>query len=285
MKRTLHDQRILITGASSGIGRALAEVAARQGAKVAVVARQAVPLEDLALELRRHDTEALAIPGDVTKPEDRQRLLATVVDEFGGLDVLVNNAGVGSYGHFAESTEAVLREVMEVNFFAPAELIRLAMPVLRQGRRPAVVNISSRCGRRGLPAWSEYSASKFALTGLHESLLAESVRSGIHFLLVVPGLTRSDLRNRLLRNVGRLELPPDKGMSPEYVAQQTLRALVAHKREIVLGLDAKIMLFLNRWCPRILNLLIRRKVSQLYADELHPRQPPRHTPEPTSITS
>jgi short-subunit dehydrogenase len=282
MKRRLQDKRILLTGASSGIGRALAAAAARRGARLALVARQAEPLEDLALELRQYDTEVFALPGDVTLPEDRRRMIDRVVQEFGGLDILINNAGIGSYGHFAESSEAVLREVMEVNFFAPAELMRLALPVLRQGVQPAVINISSRCGRRGLPAWSEYTASKFALSGLHESLLAESVRNGIHFLLVVPGLTRSDLRNRLLRNVGRLDLPSDKGMTPEYVAEQTLRALERSKREIVLGGDAKFMLFLNRWFPRLLDLLIRRKVRQLYADELSGQTIPQEHPAPAN---
>jgi short-subunit dehydrogenase len=268
MKRRLHGKRILITGASSGIGCALAEAAARRGARVALVARSQEPLEDVALRLRRYDTEVLAIPGDVTKPDDRRRMLDTTVSQFGGLDILINNAGIGSFGHFAESSEAVLREVMEVNFFAPAELIRLATPVLRQGNQPAIVNISSRCGRRAMPAWPEYSASKFALSGLHEALMAEAVRSGIHFLLVVPGMTRSDLRNRLLRNEGKLDLPSDKGMTAEYVAEQTLRALEKSRNEIVLGYDARLMLLLNRWFPRLMNWLVRRKVRQLYADEL-----------------
>ena len=109
----------------------------------------------------------------------------------GGLDVLINNAGVASFGHFAECTEVILRQVMEVNFFAPAELIRLAVPVLTRGRQPAVVNVASMCGRRGIPAWAEYSASKFALCGLSEALRAELVRFDVDVLLVLPGVTRS----------------------------------------------------------------------------------------------
>src|SRR5260370_42474263 len=119
---------------------------------------------------------AIAISADVTCAADRRQLLDSVCDRLGGLDVLINNAGVGSFGHFSESSEAVLRRVMEVNFFAPAELIRLALPLLRQGQQPAIVNIASMCGRRALPAWPEYSASKFALCGLSGALRAEFVR-------------------------------------------------------------------------------------------------------------
>ena len=111
----------------------------------------------------------------MTSDADRRRLLDAAVERFGGLDVLINNAGVASFGHFADCTEAILRQVMEVNFFAPAELIRLAIPILTRGRQPAIVNVASMCGRRGMPAWSEYSASKFALCGLTEALRGELV--------------------------------------------------------------------------------------------------------------
>src|SRR5207247_2500746 len=105
-----------------------------------------------------------------------------------------------------------MRQVMEVNFFAPAELIRLAIPHLQQGSQPAIVNIASMCGRRGVPAWPEYSASKFALCGLTEALRGEFARFDIDVLLVLPGLTNTDLSAHLLRNTGRMEIQYDKGM-------------------------------------------------------------------------
>ncbi len=165
--------RILITGASSGVGRTLAEQSSRAGARVALTARSADPLEELAGRLTAEGAEAAAFPADLTSDSERRRLIEAVAERFDGLDVLVNNAGVAAAGHFADGTEAVLRQVMEVNFFAPAELIRLAVPVLTRGRRPAVVNVASMCGRRAMPAWAEYSASKFALCGLTEALRGE----------------------------------------------------------------------------------------------------------------
>jgi short-subunit dehydrogenase len=266
MVRDLDGLRLLITGASSGIGRCLAEQAARAGCRVAVVARSAGPLDAVVAELARDGHDAMAVAADVTDAADRQRLLSTVTDRFGGLDVLINNAGVGSWGHFAGGNEAILRQVMEVNFFAAAELIRSAVPILANGRSPAVINIASMCGRRGMPAWSEYSASKFALCGLTEALRAELARFDIDVLLVVPGLTRSDLARHLLRNDGRYPIPYEKGMPPETVASCALESLRRNRTETVVGSDARWMLRINRFLPRLLDRLLARRVRQLYAN-------------------
>src|SRR5262249_69328 len=158
------------------------------GARVTLAARSADRLQELAASLNARGRDALAVPVDVTSEPDRQRLLQAVLDRFGGLDVLINNAGVSSQGHFAESSRAILRQLMEVNFFAPAELMRQAIPLLARGQQPAIVNVSSMCGRRAMPAWSDYSASKYALCGLTEALRAEMVRFNIDVLLIVPGL-------------------------------------------------------------------------------------------------
>src|SRR5262245_57953231 len=125
MKRDLHGRRVLITGAPSGIGRCLAEQLARTGARVAMAARSRDKLAELAANLKNQNFHVIAVPADITLEEDRRRLIEQTAERFGGLDVLVNNAGVASWAHFAHSTESILRQIMEVNFFAPAELIRL----------------------------------------------------------------------------------------------------------------------------------------------------------------
>jgi short-subunit dehydrogenase len=265
MSRTIHGSRILITGASQGIGRALAVLCARAGARVAVAARSADRLEELARELSAFDV--LPAPADVTRDADRRRLLDAVADRFGGLDVLVNNAGVASFGHFTSSNEEILRQVMEVNFFAPAELMRLAVPLLTRGRQPAIVNVASMCGRRGVPAWSEYSASKFALCGLSEALRGEFARFDIDVLLVVPGLTQTDLRQHLLHNTGRLKIDRDRGLTPEQAAQAILDSLLRGRRETVVGSDARWILRVNRWLPWLVDRLMARRVRQLYQAE------------------
>jgi short-subunit dehydrogenase len=267
MHRNLAQKRVLITGASRGIGRALAERAGDRGARLALTARNTDSLAELIGKLHSRGLDALAISADLKEAEDRARLLAAVHDRFGGLDVLINNAGVGSFGHFAESSATVLREVMELNFFAAAEMIRAAIPVLTEGVQPAVVNIASMCGRRGLPAWPEYSASKFALAGLTDALRGELARFDIAALLVLPGLTRTELASHMLRNEGRMAIDFSAGMPPEYVAERILRALEKGKREIVLGREAVWMLRINRWWPWLVDRLLQRKVRRLYSEE------------------
>jgi len=265
MRRDLRGLRILITGASSGIGRCLAEQAAARGAFVALAARSADKLQELAEQLTERGARAVAIPADVTSEADREHLLESVALHFGGLDVLINNAGVASFGHFATSSEEILRHVMEVNFFAPAELMRQAVPLLVNGQRPAIVNVASMCGRRGLPAWTEYSASKFALSGLTEALRGEFARFDIDVLLVLPGLTKSDLPRHLLRNEGRMKIDFAKGLPPESVAAGILRALERNRAETVLGGEARWLLRVNRFFPRLVDRLTARKVRRLYA--------------------
>src|SRR5205085_11348108 len=116
------------------------------------------------------------------------------------------------------------RRIMEVNFFAPAELIRSAIPILVQGAQPAIVNIASMCGRRGMPAWPEYSASKFALCGLTEALRGEMARFDIDVLLIVPGLTGSDFSKHLLKSEGRMKIDFTRGLPPETLAAAIVRS-------------------------------------------------------------
>ncbi|HKI35018.1 MAG TPA: SDR family oxidoreductase [Gemmataceae bacterium] len=270
MRKQLQARRIVITGGSGGIGQCLAEEAARRGARLILAARSADKLRQLADRLTAQGGEVLAVTADVTSDADRRLIIDTAVRRFGGLDVLINNAGIGSFGHFAESSEAVLRQIMEVNFFAPAELIRLAIPFLRNGVQPAIVNVSSMCGRRGVPAWPEYSASKFALCGLTEALRGEMARFDIDVLLIVPGLTRTDLMAHLLRNEGRMKIAAamDKGLTPEETAAGILEALVKNRTEVVLGWEARWILRVNRFLPRLVDRLMARRVRQLYRDEV-----------------
>lgn len=261
MTRDLHGRRILITGASSGIGKALAGQLAPLGARLVLAARGEEKLRAVADSLAG---DVLVVPTDITREEDRQRLLDAAARHFGGLDVLVNNAGIASWAHFADSSEEIMRQVMEVNFFAPAELIRKAIPLLVQGVQPAIVNVASMCGRRAMPAWSEYSASKYALCGLTEALRGELARFDIDILLMVPGLTSSEFSQHFLKSEGKAKIEYDKGMPPEQVAARIVRSLQRNKTETWIGSDAQWMLRVNRWLPRFVDYMLARKVRKLY---------------------
>ena len=205
--RQLTDRRALVTGASSGIGRALAIELARRGVDL-VLCR---PPRRSAGRSRRGSRRklgrrAVCVVGDVTDPAARRRALDAARDELGGLDILINNAGVAAHGRFAEADPGRLRPIMEVNFFAPVEFIREALPLLREGQQPIVVNIGSILGERGCPHKSEYSASKFALHGFSEAVRPELARLGIDVLVVAAGPTESEHFDHAARRPRRTAL-------------------------------------------------------------------------------
>ena len=223
-----------------------------------MTARSADKLEELVAQLAAHGADATALPADLTSEAERRRLLDAVTQRFDGLDVLVNNAGVASAGHFADGTEAVLRQVMEVNFFAPAELIRLAMPVLMRGRQPAIVNVASMCGRRGMPAWTEYSASKFALCGLTEALRGE-IRAIRH--RCAAGRAGADEQRPQPAHAPQRSADEDRFHAAAWRwtrrARRILEALRRNRTETVLGRDARWMVLANRFFPRWVDALDR----------------------------
>lgn len=268
MGRDLTGRRVLITGASRGIGRCLALQLSRYCVQLTLAARSAEALEQLALEARQRGASVRVAPADVTIASERETLMRTAAETMGGLDVLVNNAGVASFGHFDTSSEAVLRTIMEVNFFAPAEMIRLAAPHLINGQQPAVVNVASVCGRVGLPGWTEHCASKFALVGLSEALRGEFARFDIDVLLVLPGLVRSDdLGRHLLRNEGRMKLNFAGAQPPEQVAAAIVRALRRNRADIAVGWQARWLRRAQRFAPWFVDRMLARKVRQLYPEE------------------
>ena len=186
MRRELRGRVILLTGASRGIGRYTAERLAQRGAKLALAARSREELETLAQQLRQTGAEAIALPTDLTDAEQRRNLVHATVAHFGALDVLVNNAGVASFGEFATSTPEVLRKIVELNFYAAVEMIREALPHLKQSAtrhrgafRPAILNVASICGRRGIPSFPEHCGSKFAIVGFSEAIRNELAIEGI----------------------------------------------------------------------------------------------------------
>jgi NAD(P)-dependent dehydrogenase (short-subunit alcohol dehydrogenase family) len=237
----------------------------KAGARVVLAARKPDALNELAAKLRAAGGDVVTVPTDVTCPDDRKRLVDAAVAAFGGLDILVNNAGIGSWGHFATSTEEIVRRVVEVNFFGPVELTRVALPHLENGVEPCVVNVTSMCGRKGMPAWPEYSASKFALVGMSEAWRGEFARFGVDVLTVVPGMTDSGFRDNWIRTEGKADLRFEKGMTPADVAAGIVKVIRTNRTEIVLGSEARRLLRFNRFFPRLTNWLIARKVKKLYA--------------------
>jgi NAD(P)-dependent dehydrogenase (short-subunit alcohol dehydrogenase family) len=182
-----------ITGASSGLGYALAEHVLQKGERVAMGARTVGPMNELA---SRYPDQGLAVELDVTKPDQRVAAVQRCEDRFGSVDVLVNNAAIDFLGAVEEQDEAAYRATFEVNFFAPVELMRLVLPGMRSRKRGTIVNISSMDGIASVPVNGTYSASKFAIEGITETLWQEIEPLGLRAFLVEPGSFRTGIETR-----------------------------------------------------------------------------------------
>jgi short-subunit dehydrogenase len=270
--RDLKGLRILVTGASQGIGRALVVEAAKRGCKVLAVARSQQLLDELAAEVRKTGGAIETVVADITKPADRQAMADAAVSKFGGLDVLVNNAGIGATGHFVDTTEETLRSIFETNYFGLTETIRVFLPILKQGRQPSIVNIGSVVGRRALPARCLYSASKFAVAGFSEAIREELAKDGIQVQVVSPGLTQTNFSKNMLEAKAKLSMDHQRGMTSEQVAEATMTAIEKGKTETTLTFKGKMLLLVSKFAPFIVDFFAKKKVKELFADEIAERE-------------
>jgi short-subunit dehydrogenase len=257
-RRAIEDCRVIVTGASSGIGRALVIELARRKAKVIATARRADRLAALVAEANRLGAEVVSLAGDIAHADTRERLVACAQDRLGGLDLLVNNAGVGAIRDFDRSDSVRLRQVMEVNFFAAVEMTRVALPLLRFGRKPLIVNVASILGHRGIPHYTEYCASKFALVGFSEALRAELAGQGIEVLVVSPGTTQSEFFHSLVAEQQGVGSRGEGGVPPQAVAQATVRAIEQGRHLIIPNRQGRWLYLLNRFSPRLADSLVAR---------------------------
>jgi short-subunit dehydrogenase len=250
---------VLVTGATAGIGRATALAFAEAGAHVVLAGRRQDRLDEAAEWVRAKGVRAVPVRCDVTQPAEVKALMDRVDAEFGGLDVLVNNAGVGLYGPLEKIPEATLREVFEVNVYGLLRVTREALPLLRKHKHGQIVNVSSVLGYRGLPMLGGYCATKAAVNAMTESLRTELEPDGIDVLLVSPGLTATEFREHRRSADGYAQdAIPLRAMSAEEVAQSILRATRRRRRETVLTLPGKVMVTANRWVPRLFDRVASR---------------------------
>jgi short-subunit dehydrogenase len=287
-RRNLSGLRVLVTGASQGIGRALVVEAAKRGCKVLAAARSQPLLDELAAEVRKSNgtgrrgsegepaggspCQIETVAADVTKPEDRRAMVDAAARHFGGMDVLINNAGIGATGHFMDSEPEVLRQIFETNFFGLTETTRAFLPLLKQGVTPAIVNISSVVGKRAIPARSLYASSKFAVMGFSEAIRAELAKDKIDVIVVSPGLTQTNFSKNMLEQKARMQLDHMRGMTSEEVAVATLRAIERGSFDVTLTLKGKLIVLVNRFAPWVVDFFSKKKVRELFAEEIAERK-------------
>jgi len=233
----LHGKVVLITGGSSGIGRATALRLASFGARVAVASRTTQTLEEVVQQAKTLGVEALAVPTDVTDSAQCRHAVETVVARFGGLDVLLCSAGVSMRGMFADAKPAALEHIMRVNFFGTLYPTYFAVPHVKRSRG-SLVAISSLTGKRGTPSYAIYGASKFAVRGLYDSLRLELAIDGVHVGVVSPGFVDTPLRKHVLDASGqpwpRPPAPPFRVWPLEKCVDHVVRVIVKRKAHALL---------------------------------------------------
>lgn len=267
---SLKDKTIVITGASSGIGKALAEEMAKRGANVVLAARQYVTLCEITNKLQQQfNIRALAVQADVSNEHDCKALIDQAVLTFGRVDVLINNAGLSMRALFNDLDLSVLKNLMDVNFWGTVYCTKYALPEILK-TNGSVVGVSSIAGYRGLPGRTGYSSSKFAMNGFLESLRTELLKTGVHVMVACPGFTASNIRVAALAkdgaSHGETSMEEGKMMSAEEVATRVCNGIEARKRTLIMTTQGKLAVWVNKLFPAFAD----KKVFELFAKEKNP---------------
>ncbi len=257
-RRNLVGMRVAITGATSGIGRAIAIELSRRGCKVIANGRRGERLHQLQKEIESSGGECHVVIGDITEPATRDRIIELCREKWNAIDCLINCAGIGAMGRFDEADEQRLRQVFEVNFFSAVELIRSSLPLLATGYLPIIVNVSSVLGHRAVPFKSEYCASKFAIHGFSDALRGELQMPKIEVLLISPSTTDSEFFDSAIEDRMRRDWKGARAMPPERVAQITAHAIRLGRKEVIISLGGKALVWLDRLAPNFADYLIAK---------------------------
>jgi len=256
----LSNKTIIITGASSGIGKSLAIEFAKRGANLVLGARQFVTLCELAQSLeQQYQIKAIAVQCDVTIQEDCDHLIKQTLVTFGKIDVLVNNAGISMRALFKDADVDVLKKVMDVNFWGTVYCTKYALPEILK-TKGSIVGVSSIAGYKGLPGRSGYSASKFAMNGFLDALRVENLKTGVHVLTACPGFTASNIRNTALDKTGAEQgestLHEEKMMTADEVAAIIADGVENRSRTLIMTGQGKLTVFLSKFLPGLLDKLV-----------------------------
>ncbi|MDQ1089047.1 SDR family oxidoreductase [Siphonobacter sp. SORGH_AS_1065] len=261
----MKDKVVLITGGSSGIGKALALEFGRQGSKVVITGRDEKKLAEVNQELSRAGIDYLSLVADVSIAEDNDRMIQEIISKYGRLDVLINNAGISMRAMFEDMDPEVIRKVMDINFFGSVYATKASLPYIKVAKG-SIVGISSIAGYRGLPVRCGYSASKFALNGFLEALRTELLHTGVHVLTASPGFTASNIRVASLgkdgKSMGETMRDEEKMMSAEEVAVHIYKAVVNRKRELILTSQGKLTVFLNKLFPKFMDKMVYNTLAK-----------------------
>ncbi|MEO6550119.1 MAG: SDR family oxidoreductase [Ferruginibacter sp.] len=259
MSNFFKNKVVAITGGSEGIGKALVDALIPLGAKIATCGRNQDKLYNLQVQYSNHMLHAIV--ADVSRYDDCRYFINSTIETYGGIDILINNAGISMRALLKDADVDVIKKVMDINFFGTVYCTKLALNSIIE-RKGTIVGVSSVAGYRGLPGRSGYSASKFAINGWLEAVRTEMLGTGVNVMWVCPGFTRSNIRNAALNSKGYAqgESPLNERdlMSSQDCARHILRAIEKKKRTLVLSFSGIQTVLMNRFFPSLTDRLVKK---------------------------
>jgi len=259
------DKIVVITGASSGIGRELAYRLAAQGARLSLAARNVERLEAVKAECEKRGVQAIVVPTDVAEQAGCESLMRETVEAFGGINILVNNAGISMWAYFDEITDlSIFEKIMRVNYFGSVYCTHYALPHLKASHGQ-IVAVSSLTGKNGVPTRSGYAASKHAMVGFFDTLRIELADDGVDVTMIYPDFVATETRLRAFGPDGKPlgESPVREGeiMSVEKCVDLMLPAIQKRKRELVMTTRAKVGQYVKPFAPKLIDNIARRAIE------------------------
>jgi short-subunit dehydrogenase len=256
MIKLFKDKVVIVTGASSGIGEAIAREFALKGSKVVLAARSESKLSEIAKEIIDSGGEAFFVKTDVSIESECKNLVDKTIEKYGTINILVNNAGLSMRAAFLDVDLKVLHRLMDVNFWGTVYCTKYALPYLIENRG-SLIGVSSVAGFHGLPGRTGYSASKFAIHGFLETIRIENLKKGLHVMIIAPGFTSTEIRKHALIANGSEQGESPRAeqdlMSPKYVAKWVLKGIRKKKRNKLLTWDGKLTALFQRIIPTVVD--------------------------------
>jgi short-subunit dehydrogenase len=251
---------VIITGASSGIGKACAIEFAKRGANIVLAARQYIKLCEISQEINdKYQVKTLAVRVDVSLEDDCKELISQTMSTMGRIDILINNAGISMRALFKDLDIEVLKQVMDINFWGTVYCTKYALPEILN-HEGSIVGVSSIAGFKGLPGRTGYSASKFAMNGFLEALRVENLKNNLHVMLACPGFTASNIRNVALNSEakpqGESSMQEEKMMSAAAVAIIIVDGIAQKKRQLIITGQGKLTVLMQKLFPKWLDFLV-----------------------------
>ena len=261
----MKDKVVIVTGGTSGIGKALAFEFGKHGSKVVITGRRREALDQTLEELKIANIQSLALQSDVSVVADCEMMVDATLEKFGRIDVLINNAGISMRASFEELKLEVIKHVMDINFYGAVNATKYCLPQIIKNKG-SILGISSIAGYRGLPGRTGYSASKFALQGFLEVIRAELVHRGVHVMIAAPSFTGTNIRKTALAADGNAQAESprkeDKMMTSAEVARRIYTATIKRKRVLVFSFEGKLVRLLNYLTPGFLDKMVYKAMAK-----------------------